>query len=61
MGFLDYAILAIYLLAVLGSGLCFRVTEGSHTDFFLAGRSMGWFPIGPCYLFSRIATGFGHV
>jgi len=46
MGFLDYAILTVYLLAVLGIGLYFRVTEGSHTDFFLAGRSMGWFPIG---------------
>ncbi len=46
MSFPDYAVLAAYLCMVLGIGIYFRFTEGNHSDFFLAGRSMGWFPIG---------------
>ena len=46
MSFPDYAVLAVYLCTVLGIGLYFRAAEGNHSDFFLAGRSMGWFPIG---------------
>jgi SSS family transporter len=46
MRFTDYAVLTLYLLMVLGIGLYFRVSQGNHSDYFLAGRSMGWFPIG---------------
>lgn len=42
----DYIVLCAYLLAMLGIGWALRVRSGKHEDFFLAGRRMGWFPIG---------------
>ncbi len=42
----DYGILAGYLAAVLGIGVYARRAGADSADFFLAGRSMGWFPIG---------------
>ncbi len=42
----DYGILTGYLAAVLGIGLYARKAGTDSVDFFLAGRSMGWFPIG---------------
>ena len=46
MNTIDYAVLCIYLLAVLAMGWVFRVRRGEHEEFFLAGRRMGWLPIG---------------
>ncbi len=42
----DYGLLAIYLLAMIGVGAYFSREQRTSRDFFLAGRSMGWFPIG---------------
>ena len=42
----DYAVLIIYLAGILALGLRFRMRGGTDGDFFLAGRRMGWFPIG---------------
>ena len=42
----DYSILLIYLSAILAMGWYLRINDGKHENFFLAGRKMGWFPIG---------------
>ena len=42
----DYGVLALYLLAMIGVGMYFAREQHTSRDFFLAGRSMGWFPIG---------------
>ncbi|MEJ2162359.1 MAG: sodium/solute symporter [Robiginitalea sp.] len=44
MNTLDYVIVAIYLLGFLGMGYFFRDNKDSK-DYFLGGRSMGWFPL----------------
>jgi SSS family transporter len=43
---LDYAVLAFYLLGMLVVGAYFAKEQHTSKDFFLAGRSMGWFPVG---------------
>ncbi len=43
---IDYAVLAFYLLAMLAVGLYFSREQHTSRDFFLAGRTMGWFPVG---------------
>jgi sodium-dependent multivitamin transporter 6 len=42
----DYAVLAGYLVVMIGIGAYFSRAQHSSCDFFLASRSMGWFPIG---------------
>lgn len=44
MNALDYAIVALYLLGFLGMGYFFKNNKDS-SDYFLGGRSMGWFPL----------------
>ncbi len=43
---IDYCALAVYLLLMIGVGVYFSREQKTSKDFFLAGRSMGWFPIG---------------
>lgn len=43
---IDYAVLAFYLLAMIAVGGYFSREQRSTRDFFLAGRTMGWFPVG---------------
>lgn len=42
----DYGVLALYLAAMVAIGFYFSREQHSSKDFFLAGRDMGWFPIG---------------
>ena len=42
----DYGVLGLYLAAMVAVGAYFRREQRSSKDFFLAGRSMGWFPVG---------------
>jgi len=42
----DYGVLALYLAAMVAIGFYFSREQHTSQDFFLAGRSMGWFPIG---------------
>ena len=44
MNGLDYTIVAIYLLGFLAMGYFFKNNKDSK-DYFLGGRSMGWFPL----------------
>ena len=44
--FLDYSIMLIYILIMVGIGVWVGRGQKSTKEYFLAGRSMGWFPIG---------------
>ena len=46
MKLLDYAVVAIYLALLLLIGWKFRTRSENPAEYFLAGRRMGWFPIG---------------
>ncbi len=43
---LDYSLLLVYLIVVVGIGVWVGRGQENTEDYFLAGRSMGWFPIG---------------
>jgi len=44
MNWLDYTIVGLYILFFLGMGYFFKDNKDSK-DYFLGGRSMGWFPL----------------
>ncbi len=44
MNYLDYAIVLVYLVGILAMGYLFKNNKDSK-DYFLGGRSMGWFPL----------------
>ncbi len=44
MNALDYIVIAVYLGGLLGFGFLLR-KQSDEGDFFLGGRSMGWFPL----------------
>ena len=43
---IDYLVVILYLAALLGIGWRFRTGQESGREYFLAGRRMGYFPIG---------------
>ena len=43
---IDYIIFSLYLVMVIGIGILCRSKKHSVKEFFLAGRSLGWFPVG---------------
>ena len=43
---LDYFLMLAYILLVVGVGVWVGRGQRSTKEYFLAGRSMGWFPIG---------------
>lgn len=53
----DWIVLVAYLIATVGIGACFYGGQKSKKDFFLAGRSMSWFPVG----LSVVATLFSAI
>nr|WP_313980941.1 sodium/solute symporter [Iodidimonas nitroreducens] len=44
MNSIDYSIIAVYLVGLLFLGFYFR-QQSSRGDYFLGGRSLGWFPL----------------
>ena len=44
MNYIDYSIIVVYLVGFLGLGYFFKENKSSG-DYFLGGRSMGWFPL----------------
>jgi len=44
MNWIDYSIILAYILFFLGIGFFFKENKNSK-DYFLGGRSMGWFPL----------------
>src|SRR6201981_492801 len=53
---LDLAIIGIYFLIIFCIGLYFAKKERTSTDYFLAGRDIGWFFIGASLFVSNIST-----
>jgi SSS family transporter len=46
LGLADYGILLVYMGAMLAIGFYFNSIQNSTEEFFLASRSLGWFPLG---------------
>lgn len=44
MNFLDYMVVAVYAVAFIGLGFFFK-NQNDKEDYFLGGRSFGWFPL----------------
>lgn len=54
---LDLAVIAIYLIGITGIGILAGFRKGtSSKEYFLAGRSLGWFTIGGALFASNIST-----
>ena len=53
----DWIVLVVYLLAMVAVGASFYKGQKTTKDFFLAGRSMGWLPVG----LSVVATLFSAI
>ncbi|MGH0182465.1 UNVERIFIED_CONTAM: hypothetical protein FKN15_009736 [Acipenser sinensis] len=55
----DIAVIVIYFLVVLavGIGAMLKTSRGTVGGFFLAGRSMVWWPIGASLFASNIGSG----
>jgi solute:Na+ symporter, SSS family len=56
-GSLDYTILLVYIVGITLFGSWFMRNQSDAKDFFLAGRKMGWFPVG----LSVMATNFSAI
>ncbi len=53
---LDYAIIGAYFVLVFAIGFYFARKERSSTEYFLAGRHVGWFAVGASLFASNIST-----
>ena len=56
LGFIDYAILAVYFIFVLGVGFALRRQTRSSTDFFLSGRSIPAWVAGLAFLSANLGA-----
>jgi solute:Na+ symporter, SSS family len=52
----DIVIIAIYFVIIFAIGLYFARKERTSTEYFLAGRNVGWFAIGASLFVSNIST-----
>jgi SSS family solute:Na+ symporter len=52
----DLVIIGLYFCVVFAIGFYFSRKERTSTDYFLAGRSVGWFAIGASLFVSNIST-----
>jgi len=57
LGTLDFTVMGAYLVLVFILGALFAKQQHTTKDFFLAGRSMGWLPVG----ISLVATIFSAI
>src|SRR5687767_7298510 len=53
---LDFLIVAAYFALVFGIGLYFRNRGKNSTDYFLAGRDVGWIAIGASLFSTNISS-----
>src|SRR5512136_2945120 len=56
MNSIDIAVIASYFLIVMAIGFYFSRKEKTSTDYFLAGRGVGWFAIGASLFASNISS-----
>jgi len=52
----DIAIIAVYFIVIFAIGFYFSRRERTSTEYFLAGRDVGWFAIGASLFVSNIST-----
>jgi SSS family solute:Na+ symporter len=52
----DLVIIGLYFCVVFAIGFYFSLKERTSTDYFLAGRNVGWFAIGASLFVSNIST-----
>src|SRR5690348_6817410 len=52
----DIIIIAVYFVIIFAIGLYFARKERTSTEYFLAGRHVGWFAIGASLFVSNIST-----
>ncbi|MBX7222908.1 MAG: sodium:solute symporter [Blastocatellia bacterium] len=52
----DYVVIAVYFLIIFGIGLYFSLKERNTSEYFLAGKHLGWFVIGGSLFVSNIST-----
>ncbi|HEV7522587.1 MAG TPA: sodium:solute symporter [Candidatus Angelobacter sp.] len=52
----DLIIIGLYFCVVFAIGFYFSIKERTTTDYFLAGRNVGWFAIGASLFVSNIST-----
>lgn len=52
----DIAIIAVYFIIIFAIGFYFSRRERNSTEYFLAGRNVGWFAIGASLFVSNIST-----
>lgn len=55
MNTLDYVIVAVYALGLLGLGYAFKEQKGSK-DYFLGGKSFGWFALGLSVMATQLSA-----
>ncbi|MFH0796340.1 MAG: sodium/solute symporter [Candidatus Omnitrophota bacterium] len=53
---LDWLIIGVYCLVMIGIGIFFSRKQETTEEYFLAGRSMNWFPIGISLVATLIST-----
>ena len=53
---IDYGLLVLYLAVMVAIGVYFSGQQHSSKDFFLAGRSMSWFPLGMSLMATLISA-----
>jgi len=56
MSGLDFAVIILYFLLVIGIGLYFSRRNNDSTQYFLAGRNVGWVAIGASLFASNISS-----
>src|SRR2546426_7388655 len=52
----DLVIIGLYFVLVFAIGFYFSLKERTSADYFLAGRTVGWFAIGASLFVSNIST-----
>ena len=53
---IDIVVIVIYFIIIFGIGFYFAQKEKTSSDYFLAGRDVGWFAIGASLFVSNIST-----
>ena len=53
---IDYGVIALYMLAMVGLGFYFSGEQRTTQDFFLGGRSFSWFPLGMSLMATLISA-----
>jgi len=57
LSWIDIAVIAVYLCGITGYGIWSGYRRGSSSDqYFLAGKSLGWFTVGAAVFTSNIST-----